>query len=346
MDASARTLLTLNSSKTTQNRRDHSKEIRELHAKSDLLLTIFATLGVSAGQIFLATQVVGKYGLAFDALLAATVGSFFAFGFQALNHILMHSRVRSVALKKGLALVASSCSPLPWFSYYMADGHKRHHMNAGSETDIDRQALFWIWEGVPHKSLDNTLGSLLWVSLAALFLPVAYMYSLFYCFYHVPKNNMVEMAHFLTESATTLLTMMFTWRANPCLSSILYLVFSGAFSMGFLAHPYLGFWILQHLCVLNPLDPSSSQPTVSYYGSSGWNWLNFNILYHVEHHDFSKLPWHLAGTVRDLAPEYYDGLKHCDSIRGLVGFWLRAKGKKMDFCCEHLFGQDYVTRGS
>jgi len=110
--------------------------------------------------------------------------------------------------------------------------------------------------------------------------------------------------------------------------------------MGFLAHPYLGFWILQHLCVLDSSNPSGSQPTVSYYGNKVWNWLNYNILLHVEHHDFSKIPWHLAGTMREIAPEYYDGLKHSDSIIELMEFWIFSKGKKMDFCCEHLFGMD------
>ena len=110
--------------------------------------------------------------------------------------------------------------------------------------------------------------------------------------------------------------------------------------MGFLAHPYLGFWILQHLCVLDSSNPSGSQPTVSYYGNKVWNWLNYYILLHVEHHDFSKIPWHLAGTMREIAPEYYDGLKHSDSIIELMEFWIFSKGKKMDFCCEHLFGMD------
>jgi len=190
----------------------HGEELRKLHSKSDTLLTVFSVFGVSLGQLFIASNIVGRTSWVVDFTLAATVGAFFAFGFQALNHILMHCRLSSVALKKGLALLASSCSPLPWFSYYMSGGHARHHKNAGTEADIDRQAFFWIWEKVPHEALDNPLGSVLWVSLAALLLPVAYMYSLFFCFYYRPKQNIVEMLHFLSESAATSMMFYLTWR--------------------------------------------------------------------------------------------------------------------------------------
>ena len=69
----------------------------------------------------------------------------------------MHSSI-PYKIKKTLALLASSCSPLPWFSYYMSGGHERHHKNAGTGIDIDREALFWIWEKTPHPMLDNPPG--------------------------------------------------------------------------------------------------------------------------------------------------------------------------------------------
>lgn len=101
----------------------------------------------SFGQIFIAKSISPNNGFLLNLLLSSTIGSFFCFGFQSLNHILMHSTM-PYHLKMPLALLASACSPMPWFSYYIAGGHQRHHMNAGSETDIDREALFWIWEKV------------------------------------------------------------------------------------------------------------------------------------------------------------------------------------------------------
>jgi len=316
----------------------YKEEILDLYKQSDHLVTLIAVLVISLGQIAVAKYVAGKYGFFIDMTLASTVGAFFCFGFQSLNHILMHSTM-NYWVKMPLALLASSCSPLPWFSYYIAGGHARHHMNAGSETDIDREALFWIWEKVPIRQLDTPLGAVLWLSAAALFLPLAYMYSMFTCAYYNWKQNKVEMAHFVTEST---LTCVVFWYCGGGWSSSLYLVFSGAFSMGFLGHPYLGFWLLQHLCVYDPASPTSAQPTVSYYGDTLWNYLNYNILLHVEHHDFSKIPWHKVHTLRKIAPEYYTDLKYSTSITELMSFWIFSKGKKMDFCCEHVFGQDYV----
>ena len=168
------------------------------------------------------------------------------------------------------------------------------------------------------------------------------MSSLFTCAYYNWKPNKREVLHFLSEVVTTSAVFAFCWVCNPKMSTLAYLVLSGAFSMGFLAHPYLGFWILQHLCDAEEGSPTNSQPTVSYYGSNLWNLANYNILLHVEHHDFSRIPWHKVGSLRDIAPEYYTNLVHCDSITKLVTFWVTARGKKMDFCCCHLFGQDFV----
>ena len=73
-----------------------------------------------------------------------------------------------------------------------------------------------------------------------------------------------------------------------------------------------------------------------------WNYFNYNILLHVEHHDFSRIPWHKAHRLRVIAPEFYTDLKYSESIFELIRFWVMSKGKRMDFCCEHVFGQDYV----
>ncbi|GMH55195.1 hypothetical protein TL16_g01843, partial [Triparma laevis f. inornata] len=304
----------------------YKEEVLGLHRESDWGVTVAVVLGISFGQIFIAKSISPNNGFLLNLLLSSTIGSFFCFGFQSLNHILMHSTM-PYHLKMPLALLASACSPMPWFSYYIAGGHQRNHMNAGSETDIDREALFWIWEKVPHEKLDNPFGAVLWLSTAALFLPLAYMYSMFTCAYYNWKANKVEMTHFITESVCTSVVFYYCgcrW------SSSLYLVFSGAFSMGFLGHPYLGFWLLQHLCVYDGKSPIHAQPTVSYYGNDLWNYLNYNILLHVEHHDFSKIPWHKVHNLRRIAPEYYTKLKYSTSILELMRFWIFSKGKKFD----------------
>jgi len=314
--------------------------IKALHKASDHALIGVLTTAISVGHVYTATYIVGQHSTTVDLLLSATIGAFFAFGFQAMNHILMHSKI---PFPKVYGLMSSSCGIIPWFSYYHAGGHARHHINAGTESDIDREALFWIWERAPHPKLDNPVGSVLWVSAAAMGLPLAYMYSLFVCAFYNWKNNKVELAHFLVETSTTIL--LFTWICLHTASgkaSLLYLALSGAYSMGFLCHPYLGFWILQHVCAFDPATPSRSQPTISYYGSSLWNYANYNILLHVEHHDFSRIPFHKVHQLRTIAPEFYTELRFSASILRLIKDWVCAKGDKMDFACEHVFGQDYV----
>ena len=79
--------------------------------------------------------------------------------------------------------------------------------------------------------------------------------------------------------------------------------------------------------------PRSEQPTVSYYGSSVWNWLLCNELMHLEHHDFARVPWTRLPKLRRIAPEFYEAphVVAVPSITGLVWHWLTLPpGKRMD----------------
>jgi sphingolipid delta-4 desaturase len=72
------------------------------------------------------------------------------------------------------------------------------------------------------------------------------------------------------------------------------------------------------------------QDTYSYYG---WiNYLNFNMGYHIEHHDFPNIPWSRLPEVRKIAPEFYENLPKVDSyfkvilkyiFDGSLGPWSR-----------------------
>lgn len=56
---------------------------------------------------------------------------------------------------------------------------------------------------------------------------------------------------------------------------------------------------------------NKSQDTYSYYG---WiNYLNFNMGYHIEHHDFPNISWRNLPKLKALAPEFYDNLPVIDS---------------------------------
>lgn len=87
-----------------------------------------------------------------------------------------------------------------------------------------------------------------------------------------------------------------------------YLVASFWFSVG--PHPLGARWVQEHWLILD-----DHQETYSYYGCL--NWLNLNIGYHNEHHDFPSVPWNLLPEVKRRAPEYYEPLSHHSSLVGL-----------------------------
>lgn len=68
--------------------------------------------------------------------------------------------------------------------------------------------------------------------------------------------------------------------------------------MGYSIHPAAAHLIAEHFTF------SDGQETNSYYG--GLNRIFMNIGYHIEHHDFTAIPWDNLPKVSRIAPEYYD----------------------------------------
>jgi len=64
---------------------------------------------------------------------------------------------------------------------------------------------------------------------------------------------------------------------------------------------------------------NKNQDTYSYYG---WiNYLNFNMGFHVEHHDFPNIPWNKLPELKRIAPEFYNNLPTIDSyVKVLLGY--------------------------
>jgi sphingolipid delta-4 desaturase len=97
-------------------------------------------------------------------------------------------------------------------------------------------------------------------------------------------------------------------------NALLYLFASFWFSVGGL-HPLGARWIQEHYTN----DPS--QETFDYYGPL--NLIALNIGYHNEHHDFPDIPWSKLPQLKQMAPEFYAGLKtHGSWFRLLFKFIL------------------------
>ncbi|KAH8059013.1 fatty acid desaturase [Aureococcus anophagefferens] len=203
-------------------------------------------------------------------LLAGTVGAQCAFGAQALNHELSHAKTWAVA--GPCALLASSLTTFPWFSYYFAGGHERHHAHVGTPRDADADALFWLWERVAGRRVG--------VAVAAA-LPLAYAWSLLACLRDDFKANRKETCFWLFDALCSAAAMAAVGRrcASPAhgWGAFAYFALSAANSVGFLAHPCIGFWLFQHACATD-LDERSSM-AAAYRAAKGCEIPNFKGSY-------------------------------------------------------------------
>jgi len=215
----------------------------------------------------------------------------------------------------------ASLTHVPWAAYYLGGGHNRHHRFAGTRRDIDGDALMWLWE----KPCGGAFRRFCWLSVAAAMVPITYNYSLLSYAMRDLKANRRELAFVFSDSCLTIAAHMLAWWTGAA-----YLLLSAFFSMGFLCHPLVTFWLLQHLCV------DAVQPTVSYSGSKLWNFLCLNELLHVEHHDLSGISWRHLPKLHSAAPELYSRIHTETSLFRLISDWL--------FDTNWHFGWDFACR--
>lgn len=82
--------------------------------------------------------------------------------------------------------------------------------------------------------------------------------------------------------------------------------------MGFGLHLASGHLIAEHF-----VTSAGNEETYSYYGPV--NWVNFNVGYHNEHHDFPRIPWSNLPKLKAIASDFYDPLPQYTSYAAV--FW-------------------------
>ena len=270
----------------------------------------------------------------FSVLLSSTVGAILSFGIQQTVHEISHNVV-NIGAPHWILMIASEYVfgiSGPGFCFYYMFLHKQHHTCTGGKNDPD-YAFQSYWSRMPIILAKNVVGRWLWLTLVGFFTKIIMVIT------HITN---VYPLNFLTNSPTLLVAyfssfLLFAVTLTKCWGfwSFFYLWSSSAFALGACAHPYLGFWIMQHLS--SPL--TKYQPTISYNGSTFWHWCNFGALYHIEHHDIPNVSFLHIDKIQSIASEFYDDLISINSISNLVLTWLNhTDGSEwMDFAGNQKF---------
>ena len=164
------------------------------------------------------------------------------------------------------------------FRYY----HLLHHVHQGEQgTDTDLPTEL---EG---RLLSGPVQKLIWV------FGQGFAYALRPLFVHPKRPTAGELLNLLLQLAFDAVIFHF-WG----IKALAYLPISSLIVMGL--HPVAGHYISEHYVF------RAGQETYSYYGPL--NRLTFNVGYHNEHHDFPYIAGSRLARLRQMAPEYYDGL--------------------------------------
>lgn len=220
-------------------------------------------------------------------LLAFGIGAVFNHGLFVLIHDITHFNVsKSEKVNKLWAIFANLPQIIPsaiGFGRY----HKDHHTFMGDSLHDPDIPTMW------EINFFNTFYKKL---IYILFMPFFYGLR---PYFKTPKNpNSYEILNLVSCFVYGfLIAYCFSFKA------FMYLLLSTYFGLSI--HPTSAHVMAEHY------EFFKGQDTYSYYG---WiNYFNFNMGYHIEHHDFPNIPWNKLPQVRKIAPEFYDTLPVIDS---------------------------------
>jgi sphingolipid delta-4 desaturase len=224
-------------------------------------------------------------------VLAYALGGTLNHTLQLATHELSHNLgFHTDWMNRALSIVANIATCVPSAITFMRY-HKEHHNFQGYDTlDLDIPTM---WE---VNACTNSILKTGWLILQPVFYGVRPL---------IVKPKLVnrwEVINYLVVFSTDLTIYYFL---GP--KALAYLVCGTFLGMGL--HPTAGHFVAEHYT----FEPGCE--TYSYYGP--FNWINFNVGYHNEHHDFPRVPWSRLPLVRKLAPEFYDLPHHTSYVKVL-----------------------------
>lgn len=165
--------------------------------------------------------------------------------------------------------------------------HTEHHRYLGVDLyDVD---LSTDWEG---RFFCSTPRKILWLFLQPLF------YALRPTFVRPKPPTRLEILNYVVQFVFDVFIYYFIG-----VKGLVYFIGGTLLCMGL--HPMSAHFIAEHYMF------DRGYETYSYYGP--WNYLTFNVGYHMEHHDFPYIPGSRLPEVKRIAAEFYDSLPQHNS---------------------------------
>jgi len=248
-------------------------------------------------------------------LFALTIGAIFNHGLFVLYHDITHFNCFASTRNNQLAAIFTNLPQIIPSAVAFGRYHRDHHFYMGDPLlDPDIPTVIEI------NFFKTTLRRLCFICLLPFFYALR-------PYFKKPKSiSPMEVLNIISCAIYGYLIYHFF-----TIKALIYLTASTYFGLS--VHPVSAHVIAEHY------EFNKSQDTYSYYG---WlNWINFNMGYHVEHHDFPSVPWYNLPRVREIAPDFYNNLPTIDSyvkvilkyiFDGNIGPWARiAVGENKNF---------------
>ena len=296
---SARTKSALDFSWSTTDE-PHATRRREILARYPEIAELFGTepltfpivVAIFGTQMFLA-YVVSSLSLSWPVLFVVSwmVGGTLNHSLQLAVHELSHNLCFDSPLaNKCCAIFANLATGFPSsvsFQKYHMDHHQWQGVD-GIDTDIPTSTEIALFSTSTRK--------ILWILLQPLF-------------YAVRPTIVKPKPYGKWELVNIGVQIVFNVVVAYVLGikGLAYLIIGTLLGLGL--HPAAGHFVAEHYELV------SGQETYSYYGPC--NYVNFNVGYHNEHHDFPRIPWSRLPLVPQIAPEYYTTLPYYTSYLAL-----------------------------